>query len=210
MFQDPYSSLNPRMRVGDIIAEPLIVHGMSASDAEVRAGELLDLVQLRPEHASRFPHQFSGGQRQRVSLARSLALDPDVLVLDEPVSALDVSVQAGIIELLDQLRRRLDLAVVFIAHDLSVVRHVSDVVAVMYLGQIVEIGPNEEVFDRPSHPYTQALLSAVPIPDRSWSGGGRGSSSPATCPAPSILPAAAGSAPAAGRRRSGVPRSSPS
>ncbi len=165
VFQDPYSSLNPRMRVGEIIAEPLVVHGMSAGDAATRTAELLELVQLSPEHVTRFPHQFSGGQRQRISLARSLALEPDVLVLDEPVSALDVSVQAGIIELLDQLRRRLDLAVLFIAHDLSVVRHVSDVVAVMYLGRIVEVGPNEEVFSRPSHPYTKALLSAVPIPD---------------------------------------------
>jgi peptide/nickel transport system ATP-binding protein len=165
VFQDPYSSLNPRMRVGDIIAEPLIVHGMASHEAHRRCEELLELVQLRREFASRFPHQFSGGQRQRISLARSLALDPDVLVLDEPVSALDVSVQAGIIELLDELRRRLSLAIVFIAHDLSVVRHVSDVVAVMYLGRIVEIGPNSEVFNRPSHPYTQALLSAVPIPD---------------------------------------------
>jgi len=165
VFQDPYSSLNPRMRVGEIIAEPLIVHGMSAADAEARTVELLELVQLRPEYVSRFPHQFSGGQRQRISLARSLALEPDVLVLDEPVSALDVSVQAGIIELLDRLRHRLDLAVIFIAHDLSVVRHVSDVVAVMYLGRIVEIGANEDVFSRPTHPYTKALLSAVPIPD---------------------------------------------
>lgn len=165
VFQDPYSSLNPRMRVGEIIAEPLVVHGMSQSDASERADELLELVHLSPDHKSRFPHQFSGGQRQRISLARSLALDPDVLVLDEPVSALDVSVQAGIIELLEELRVRLNLAIVFIAHDLSVVRHVSDVVAVMYLGRIVEIGPNDDVFSRPSHPYTQALLSAVPIPD---------------------------------------------
>ncbi|MGH1488564.1 MAG: dipeptide ABC transporter ATP-binding protein [Acidimicrobiales bacterium] len=167
VFQDPYSSLNPRMRVGEIIAEPLIVHGMEKAEAATRADELLELVQLRPEFRSRFPHEFSGGQRQRISLARSLALDPDVLVLDEPVSALDVSVQAGIIELLDDLRRRFDLAIVFIAHDLSVVRHISDVVGVMYLGRIVELGSNTEVFDNPSHPYTQALLSAVPIPDPS-------------------------------------------
>ncbi|MCL4145118.1 UNVERIFIED_CONTAM: hypothetical protein GTU68_019069 [Idotea baltica] len=167
VFQDPYSSLNPRMRVGEIIAEPLIVHGMEKAEAETRADELLELVQLRPEFRARFPHEFSGGQRQRISLARSLALDPDVLVLDEPVSALDVSVQAGIIELLDDLRRRFDLAIVFIAHDLSVVRHISDVVGVMYLGRIVEFGSNTEVFDNPSHPYTQALLSAVPIPDPS-------------------------------------------
>ena len=165
VFQDPYSSLNPRMRVGDIVAEPLVVHGMNAAEAKVRAEELLELVHLRPEYTSRFPHEFSGGQRQRISLARSLALDPDVLVLDEPVSALDVSVQAGIIELLDELRRRLNLAIVFIAHDLSVVRHVCDAVAVMYLGRIVEIGPNDQVFDQPSHPYTQAQMSAVPVPD---------------------------------------------
>jgi peptide/nickel transport system ATP-binding protein len=165
VFQDPYSSLNPRMRVGEIIAEPMVVHGMKTADAKLRAEELLELVQLRSEYTSRFPHEFSGGQRQRISLARSLALDPDVLVLDEPVSALDVSVQAGIIELLDELRQRLNLAIVFIAHDLSVVRHVSDIVAVMYLGRIVEIGPNDQVFGQPSHPYTQALLSAVPIPD---------------------------------------------
>ncbi len=165
VFQDPFSSLNPRMRVGEIIAEPLVVHGMPQDRATDRADELLELVQLRPEYRSRFPHEFSGGQRQRVSLARSLALEPDVLVLDEPVSALDVSVQAGIIQLLDELRRRLDLGIVFIAHDLSVVRHVSDLVAVMYLGRIVEFGRNQDVFDRPSHPYTQALLSAVPIPD---------------------------------------------
>ena len=167
VFQDPFSSLNPRMRVGEIIAEPLIVHGMKPEAAEQRATELLELVQLRAEHASRLPHQFSGGQRQRVSLARSLALEPDVLVLDEPVSALDVSIQAGIIHLLEDLRTRLNLAIVFIAHDLSVVRHVADTVAVMYLGQVVESGPNEEIFNQPSHPYTQALLSAVPIPDPS-------------------------------------------
>ncbi|MDG2114546.1 MAG: ABC transporter ATP-binding protein [Actinomycetota bacterium] len=165
VFQDPYSSLNSRMRVGEIIAEPLIVHGMSPSEASARVAAMLELVQLRPEFVSRFPHQFSGGQRQRISLARSLALEPDVLVLDEPVSALDVSVQAGIIELLNELRTRLNLAIVFIAHDLSVVRHISDVVAIMYLGRIVEVGPNDDVFTRPSHPYTQALLSAVPIPD---------------------------------------------
>jgi glutathione transport system ATP-binding protein len=165
VFQDPYSSLNPRMRVGEIVAEPLVVHGMGRREAAERALELLDLVQLEPDHARRFPHEFSGGQRQRISLARSLALEPDVLVLDEPVSALDVSIQAGIIQLLESLRDELGLAYVLIAHDLSVVRHVSDTIAVMYLGKIVERGPTDEVFDRPVHPYTQALLSAVPIPD---------------------------------------------
>jgi peptide/nickel transport system ATP-binding protein len=165
VFQDPYSSLNPRMRVGEIVAEPLVVHGMGAREAAGRARELLELVHLRPEHADRYPHEFSGGQRQRVSLARALALEPDVLVLDEPVSSLDVSIQAGIIQLLDELRDRLGLAYLFIAHDLSVVRHISDNVAVMYLGKVVEVGSTDDVFDRPCHPYTQALLSAIPIPD---------------------------------------------
>jgi peptide/nickel transport system ATP-binding protein/oligopeptide transport system ATP-binding protein len=165
VFQDPYSSLNPRMRVGDIVAEPLIVHGLPARQAAVRARELLELVHLRPEHTDRYPHEFSGGQRQRVALARALALEPDVLILDEPVSSLDVSIQAGIIQLLDELRDRLGLAYLFIAHDLSVVRHISDRVAVMYLGKVVEVGTTNEVFDRPCHPYTQALLSAIPIPD---------------------------------------------
>ena len=165
VFQDPFSSLNPKMTIDEIVSEPLIVHGTASGEASTRTDELLELVQLQPEHGDRYPHQLSGGQRQRVSLARALSLDPDVLVLDEPVSALDVSIQAGIIRLLEDLRDRLDLGIVFIAHDLSVVRHVSDVVAVMYLGRIVEMGPNDEIFQRPSHPYTQALLSAVPIPD---------------------------------------------
>jgi oligopeptide/dipeptide ABC transporter ATP-binding protein len=162
IFQDPFGSLNPRHKVGTIVGEPLAVHGIG--DGRARVGELLDLVGLGAEAARRFPHEFSGGQRQRIAIARALALSPKLIVADEPVSALDVSIQSQIINLIVDLRARLDLSMLFVSHDLSVVRHVCDRVAVMYLGRIVEIGKTERIFAAPRHPYTQALLSAIPRP----------------------------------------------
>jgi oligopeptide transport system ATP-binding protein len=166
IFQDPYASLNPRKRVGQTVGDPLKLHGIASGDQlRRRVQELLERVGLSAEHYNRFPHEFSGGQRQRIGIARALALEPKVVIADEPVSALDVSIQAQIINLLEDLQDEFKLTYVFVAHDLGVVRHVSDRIAVMYLGKIVEIGPADDLYARPIHPYTEALLSAVPVPD---------------------------------------------
>ena len=166
IFQDPYASLNPRKRVAQIIGDPMRMHGIvKGNDVRPAVQELLETVGLNPEHYNRYPHEFSGGQRQRIGIARALSLKPTLIVADEPVSALDVSIQAQIINLLEDLQGEFDLTYVFVAHDLGVVRHVADRIAVMYLGKIVEIGPADEVYARPIHPYTVSLLSAVPIPD---------------------------------------------
>jgi oligopeptide/dipeptide ABC transporter ATP-binding protein len=165
VFQDPQASLNPRKRIQQILATPLKLRGVASRDIEAESRSLMDRVGLRAEHLSRFPHEFSGGQRQRIGIARALAMNPKLILLDEPVSALDVSIQAQVINLLDDLQDELGLSYVFVAHDLSVVRHVSDRIAVMYLGKVMEFSPAEELYTKPIHPYTSALLAAIPIPD---------------------------------------------
>lgn len=167
IFQDPYASLNPRMTVGEIIREPMDIHHIfnTKEEREQRVRELLDIVGLKPDHIRRYPHEFSGGQRQRIGIARTLALNPQFIVCDEPISALDVSIQAQVINLLEHIQKEMGISYLFIAHDLSMVKHISDRIGVMYLGNLVEIGESDDVYHRPLHPYTQTLLSAVPIPD---------------------------------------------
>lgn len=165
VFQDPFASLDPRMTVFDLVAEPLRIHGFFSEGGRQKVRDLLQVVGLNPEHGNRYPHEFSGGQRQRIGVARALALQPKVLILDEPVSALDVSIQAGVINLLEELQEELDLSYLFVSHDLSVVRHIADRVAVMYLGRVVETATTSQLFNAAAHPYTQALISAIPLPD---------------------------------------------
>ena len=166
IFQDPYASLNPRMTVGEIIREPMDIHNIGTKEErEKRVRELLEIVGLKPDHIRRYPHEFSGGQRQRIGIARTLALNPKFIVCDEPISALDVSIQAQVINLLEKIQAEMGISYLFIAHDLSMVKHISDRIGVMYLGNLVEVGDSDDVYRRPLHPYTQALLSAVPIPD---------------------------------------------
>ena len=166
MFQDPYSSLNPRMTVGDALRGPLLLHGLrTRENVDEAVGQLLAQVGLRPEHAARYPHEFSGGQRQRIGIARALSSNPSLIICDEPISALDVSIQAQIINLLEQIQAEMGISYIFIAHDLAVVKHISDRILVMYLGRVMEIAPCEELYEHSLHPYTQALLSAIPVAD---------------------------------------------